>query len=82
MKKKEMTFQEHQAHQKKKGIEVLREPGATRTEEMARRKDLREGWAIAQADLTKEMMEGKTLRLKTGKYVPAGRFKNIPAGNR
>lgn len=75
-------LQERNVPRKKGTTQVLRNKNATRKEEMERRKDLRDGWGIAQADLTKDMMEGKTLRLKTGKYVPAGRFKNIPAGNR
>lgn len=46
-------------------------------EEMKRRKERREAEQVAAATPTREMFEGKTNRLKTGKYVPAGRFKNV-----
>lgn len=80
MQKEEFEF--HQKKQAEKGIQVLRRPGSSRKEEMARRADLREGAAISLPELTLQEMQGKTMRLKTGKYIPAGRFKNVPAGNR
>lgn len=82
MNKPAQSFKEHQVEQKKKGIDVQRVWGATREQEMTRRADLREGAAISLPELTLQEMQGKTMRLKTGKYISAGRFKNVPAGNR
>lgn len=82
MAKKDATFKEHQAIQKKKGISVFREWGATRKEEMQRRADHREGAAISLPALTAAELRGETVRLKTGKYIPAGQWKNIRPHNR
>lgn len=68
-----MSFTEHQAQQKKKGITVLRNPENTRSQEMARRKQLNADYQATMPALVKAEL---------GKYIPAGRFKNIPAGNR
>lgn len=56
---------------------VMRAKGATHKEEMQRRKERRDVEHRAVAPISKEMMEGKTRYLKTGKYTPAGRFKNV-----
>ena len=70
---KKLSFEEHQEHQKKKGIVVLRNPSHTRSEELARRRNSSHDYQATIPALVKEEL---------GKYIPAGRFKNIPAGNR
>lgn len=68
--KPNQTFEEYQAEQLKRGTIVYREPGATRAQEMQRRKERREAEQIACAPMTQARF------LRTGKYIPAGQYKN------
>lgn len=65
-----VPFKQFQAEQLKRGIIVYREPGATRAQEMQRRKERREAEQIACAPMTLARF------LRTGKYIPAGQYKN------
>lgn len=65
---KKLSFTEHQEQQKKRGIIVLRDPSNTRRQEMDRRKQLNNDYQATLPELQKSEL---------GKYIPAGRFKNV-----
>lgn len=73
---KKLSLKEHQEQQREKGIMVLRDPENTHSEEMARRKKAYHDYQDTMPKLIKQSF------LMTGKYIPAGQYKNIPQGNR
>lgn len=71
-----LSFKEHQAQQRKKGIIVIRNPENTHKQEIARRKEDYHGYQDTMPKLVKEELT------MNGKYIPAGQYKNLQPHNR